>query len=80
MATELCTSEHCKMEQGIRVEQLYMYYSGFALSHTVEGLMPQTRYKFRLRAGSSMGYSPWSPTITVATTGIARTICEIVLQ
>ena len=57
-----------------------MYCSGFALSHTVEGLMPQTQYRFRLRAGNSMGYSQWSPTITVATTGIAKTICEIVAQ
>ncbi|XP_065882950.1 fibronectin type 3 and ankyrin repeat domains protein 1-like [Dysidea avara] len=48
-------------------------YNGFALSHTLTGLEPQTQYKFRLRAGNSMGYSPWSPTITVATTGMPIT-------
>ena len=46
--------------------------SGFALSHVIEGLMAQTQYKFRIRAGNSMGYSQWSPTITVATIGTGR--------
>ena len=77
---ELFTSEDCKwIEQRIRIN-CSCNCSGFALSHTVEGLMPQTQYRFRLRAGNSMGYSQWSPTITVATTGIiiAKTTCEIV--
>lgn len=48
-------------------------YNGFALSHTVDSLMAQTQYRFRIRAGNSMGYSQWSPTVTVATTGMPIT-------
>lgn len=55
--------------RGRVIKQCVVDYSGFALSHTIEGLMPQMQYKFRLRAGNSMGYSQWSPTILVATTG-----------
>lgn len=72
----LFTSEHVYFAGGVKLFAVVHIASGYALSHTVDGLLPQMQYKFRLRAGNSMGYSQWSPTITVATTGTQYSLIQ----
>lgn len=43
---------------------------GELMSYTIKGLTPSTIYFFKIQAKNSVGFGPFSPTISIKTTGI----------